>query len=146
MNAQRSQGNFLRFLAIVQMLTIAVVFVPVEWIAAWHVWLGVGTMPDDPVLRYVIRGASLAQGAIGVLLWVIANDVVRFRPLVVTTAWIYLLGAPSYYFIDSVAGMPRFWCIFDCAFCFFAGGALLTLCSLSNVPSKTTQQIESDAV
>jgi hypothetical protein len=89
-------------------------------------------MPDDPVLRYVIRGASLAQGAIGVLLWVIATDVVRFRPLVVTTAWIYLLGAPAYYFIDSVAGMPRFWCIFDCVFCFLAGGVLLILCLMSS--------------
>jgi hypothetical protein len=132
MNAQRLQANYLRSLAIVQMLTFAVVLMPVEWIASWHAWLGVGVMPDDPVLRYVIRGAALAQAAIGVLLWVIATDVVRYRPLVITISAIYLIGAPAYYCIDATAGMPRFWGVFDCAFCFLAGGALLTLCLLSS--------------
>jgi hypothetical protein len=145
MNAERAQGNFLRLLAIIQMLTFAVVLMPLEWIASWHAWLGVGVMPDDPVLRYVIRGAALAQAAIGVLLWVIATDVVRFRPLVVATATIYLIGAPAYYWIDATAGMPHFWCIFDCAFCFFTGGVLMTLCLLSarNKSPQTTKPLAS---
>ena len=130
---------FLRIIAIVQMLTFAVVLMPVAWIAAWHAWLGVGVMPDDPVLRYVIRGAAFAQGGVGVLVWVIATDVVRYRPLVITTAAISLFAAPAYYFIDATAGMPRFWCIFDFAFCFLAGGAL-TLCLLSPYESSRTTQ------
>jgi hypothetical protein len=130
------------------MLTFAVVFMPLSWIASWHSWLGIGVMPDDPLLRYVIRGAAFAQGGVGVLVWVIATDVVRYRPLVITTAAISLFAAPAYYFIDATAGMPRFWCVFDFAFCFLAGGVLLTLCLLSspNVPSKATQPVESDAV
>jgi hypothetical protein len=145
MKPGRSTERFLRLLAILQMLTLAVVLMPVGWIAAWHAWLGLGVMPDDPVLRYVIRGAALAQGAIGVLLWVIATDVVRFRPLVVTTAAIYLFGAPAYYLLDATAGMPRFWCIFDGAFCLLAGGVLLTLCLLSspNESAQTRQPVAS---
>ncbi len=114
----------LRIIAIVQMLTFAVVLMPEAWLAAWHAWLGMGVMPDNAVLRYVIRGAAFAQGGVGVLVWVIATDVVRYRPLVITTAALCLFAAPAYYFIDATAGMPRFWCLFDFAYCLLAGGAL----------------------
>ncbi|MEY4485181.1 MAG: hypothetical protein RL693_2633 [Verrucomicrobiota bacterium] len=128
----RSTSNTLRFVAIVQMLTFAVVFMPLSWIEVWHHWLGMGVMPDDPVLRYVIRGASYVQGAVGVLIWVMATDVIRYRPLIVTVAVINLASAPVFYLIDAIAGMPRFWCIFDFAYCFLAGGVLLALCLLSS--------------
>ena len=128
MTLVRPTTCFLRFVAIVQMFTFAVVFMPVEWIAGWHAWLGAGIMPDDAVLRYVIRGAAYVQGGIGVLLWVMATDVERFRPLVIAAAAIYLAGAPAYYWIDAIAGMPRFWCLCDSASCLVVGGVLLALC------------------
>ena len=137
MTPVRLTAIFLRIIAIVQMLTFAVVLMPVAWIASWHAWLGLGVMPDDPVLRYVIRGAAFAQGGVGVLVWVIATDVVRYRPLVITTAAISLFAAPAYYFIDATAGMPRFWCIFDFAYCFLAGAVLLALCLLSSPNGST---------
>jgi hypothetical protein len=133
----RSTARFLKFLSLLQILTGAIVVMPVEWIAAWHVWLGVGPMPDDAVLRYVIRGAAYSQGAIGVLLWIMATDVVRYRPLVMATAAIYLVGAPAFYLLDTIAGMPRFWCLFDSASCFLAGAIILALCLWSS-PDKNT--------
>ena len=132
MTGPRLTANFLRLVAIVQILTIAVIFMPATWIASWHAWVGLGVMSDTPVFRYVLRGASYVQGAIGVLLWVMATDTVRYRPLVVTTAAIYLIGGPAYYLIDSIAGIPRSWCIFDSVFCFLVGGVLLALCLLSS--------------
>jgi hypothetical protein len=135
MTSARATANFLRLLAILQILTGAIVFMPVAWIAAWHAWLGLGPLPDDAVLRYVIRGAAYAQGAIGVLLWIMATDVVRYRPLVIATAAIYLVGAPAFYSIDTIAGMPRFWCIFDSVSCLLSGAILLVLC-LGSAPKK----------
>jgi hypothetical protein len=128
MTRPHAATQFLRLVAVVQILTFAVIFMPPAWIASWHSWVGLGVMTDTPVFRYVLRGASYVQGAIGVLLWVMAMDVVRYRPLVLTTAIIYLVGCPAYYLIDSVAGIPRTWCIFDSAFCFVIGGILLALC------------------
>ena len=132
MTSVRATTNFLRFIAVLQILTGAVVFMPVMWIAHWHSWLGLGPLPDDAVLHYVIRGGAYAQGAIGVLLWVMATDIVRYRPLVIATALIYLVGAPAFYFIDSLAGMPRFWCIFDSVSCLLLGAILLALCLSSS--------------
>src|ERR1043166_1511364 len=129
MTPVRLTAIFLRIVGVVQMHTFAVVRMPVAWIAEWHAWLGLGRMPDGAVLRYVIRGAAFVQGALGVLVWVIATDVVRYRPLVIALAVICLCAAPAYYFLDAAAGMPRFWCLFDFAYCLVAGGVLaLCLC------------------
>jgi len=136
----RSTANFLRFVAIVQMLTLGIVFVPEGWLAEWHAWLGLGPMPDAAFLRYVVRGASYCQAAIGLLLWVMATDVVRYRPLVITTGAIYLVGGPAFYFIDAVAGLPRWWCLMDGVSCLLIGGVLLALCLWpSPNASQTTQ-------
>jgi hypothetical protein len=124
----RSTANFMRFVAVSQMVAFVVVFVPESWIASAHSWLGLGQMPDAVILRYIIRGAAFSQGAFGVLIWVIASDVVRFRPLVITTAALYLVAASLFYFIDAIAGLPRWWCIWDCACCLVVGAVLLALC------------------
>jgi hypothetical protein len=85
-------------------------------------------MPDAAVFRYVIRFAAYLQTAFGVLIWVIATDVLPYRPLVITILAIYLVGAPALYLIDAFAGMPRWWCIMDFSCCFLAGGVPLTFC------------------
>jgi hypothetical protein len=135
----RWTSRFLRCLAILQVLTGAIAFVPIGWIAAWHGWLGLGQLPDDAVLRYVIRGGAFVQGVIGVLLWVIATDVERYRPLVITTAAIYLVSSPAFYLIDSIAGMPRFWCVFDAVSCFAVGAVLLGLSLSTRLPNTASE-------
>lgn len=117
----------LRLLAILQILTAGIAIMPIAWIAAWHVWLGLGALPDDAVLRYVVRGGAFVQGAIGILIWIMATDVVRYRPLVIAVGGIYLVSGPAFYFIDSTAGMPLAWCVLDGASCFVTGSVLLIL-------------------
>ena len=117
----------LRLLAILQILTAGIALMPMTWIAAWHAWVGLGHLPDHAFLRYVVRGGAFVQGAIGVLIWVIATDVVRYRPLVLTVGGIYLVSGPAFYFIDSTAGMPPFWGMMDGAACFLTGSILLAL-------------------
>ncbi|MEA3210684.1 MAG: hypothetical protein QOE70_3741 [Chthoniobacter sp.] len=140
MTLQRITAGFLRCVAILQVLTAAVVFMPVAWIAAWHAWIGLGLMPDDPFLRYVIRGAGYTQAAVGVLLWIMAGDVVRYRPLVIATAAIYLAAGPAFYLIETIAGMPRFWCLIDSVSCFSVGVVLMALCRLSSERKKAKGQ------
>jgi len=127
----RSTAYFLRFIAIVQLLTFGLCFLPKSSFADLYAWTGLGHMPHLPFLDYVIRGASYCQGAIGLLLWVIATDVIRYRPLVVITGVIYLVGAPVFYLIHASAGMPHWWAVMDTVSCFFVGAVLLTLCFLS---------------
>ena len=118
---------FLRFLAIVQMLTGGLTLIPNTWLANWHAWLGLGHLPNDAVLRYGVRGGAFVQGAIGILIWIMATDIVRYRPLVLAVGWIYLASGPAFYLIDSIAGMPFFWCAADAVSCFAVGSIVLAL-------------------
>src|SRR4051812_16413467 len=128
MKSPQATATFLRFLASLQMLTAGVTIMPLEWIAAWHAWVGLGVMSHDPMLRYVVRGGGFVQGGIGVLLWIMAGDVTRYRPLILATAGIYLIAGPAFYLIESIAHMPRFWCVLDSASCLAVGAILLALC------------------
>jgi len=128
MRYARSTANLVRFIAVLQLLTAGFCFVPERVLEFLYAWVGFGHMPDLPFLRYVIRGASYCQGAIGIFLWVIATDVVRYRPLVVATGAIYLAAAPVFWTIHVMAGMPRWWAIMDTTSCFLMGSALLVLC------------------
>ena len=120
-------ATFLRFLAILQMLTGGLTFIPNAWLADWHAWLGLGHLPDDALLRYVVRGGAFVQGAIGILIWIMATDVVRYRPLVMAVGWIYLVSGPAFFLIDFIAGMPLFWCAMDGVSCFAVGSIILAL-------------------
>ena len=124
----RSTSKVLRFLAICELLIFSITFMPESWIAAFHASLGLGHLPDSVFLRYITRGATLCQGVIGAALWIIASDVVRYRPLVIVTAIALIIAAPSFYVIDTASGMPLAARIWDCAACFLAGATLLGLC------------------
>jgi hypothetical protein len=141
MKSIRVTANFLRVIALLQLLTAGLCFVPESTLGSLYSWAGLGQMPHLPFLRYVVRGAAYCQGAVGLLLWVIATDVIRFRPLVITTAAIYLVAAPAFYVIHATAGMPRWWAIMDTASCFVVGAVLLALCRLSSSDASPTRTV-----
>jgi hypothetical protein len=134
--------NFLRFIAICQMLAFIAVFVPVEaWLAPWYAWLRLGPAPEvSAILRYVIGGAAFFQGAIGIWLWVILSDVPRYRALLIASAVIYLLAAPVLYVVESTAALPLWWRIYDFVWCFGVGSALVALCRRSS-PDETRHNV-----
>ena len=92
-----------------------------------HAWLGMGEMPDGPVLMFMIRQASYTYGMHGVSLWVLASDVIRFRKLVILNGIAYLLAGPIFFWIDYSAGMPWFWTLIDSLGCLSFGAAILGL-------------------
>jgi len=124
---------FLRFIAICQLLAFIAVFVPIRvWLARWYGWLNLGHVPEvSAILKYVLGATAFFQGAIGVWLWVMLSNVSRYRPILTVTGVIYLLAVPVFYFIDSVAGLPLWWRLYDCVWCFAVGAALIQLCRLA---------------
>ena len=113
------------------MLAFVAVVMPRAWMEASHAWLGLGEMPEGPLLMFMIRQASYVYGMHGVSLWVLASDVVRFRKLILLNAISFLLATPIFYMIDITSGMPLFWTVSDTLGCAFFGAALLWLDRLS---------------
>jgi hypothetical protein len=127
MNSQRIQAWLLRLSGAVEMLAFFAVVMPRSWMEIAHAWVGLGQMPDGPIIMFMIRQASYTYGVHGLSLWVIASNVERFRTLVIFNGFAYLLAAPVFFLIDYSSGMPFWWTLGDLLGCGCLGVALLFL-------------------
>ena len=127
MNRERLLVWLLRLAGAVEILAFIAVVMPRSWMEISHAWIGLGEMPDGPLLMFMIRQASYTYGVHGLSLWLIATDVDRFRPFVVFNAIAFLVAAPVFFLIDFTSGMP-WWCaVSDPASCGLFGVMLLFL-------------------
>jgi len=127
MTAEKLQSWVLRLAGAVEILAFFAVVMPRSWMEASHTWLGMGEMPDGPLVMFMIRQASYAYGMHGVSLWLLATDVKRYRLLVLFNAVAFLIAAVVFAAIDHFAGMPLWWTIGDVVGCGSVGVALLLL-------------------
>jgi hypothetical protein len=127
MTTEKLQAWVLRLAGIVEILAFFAVVMPRSWMETSHSWLGMGEMPDGPLVMFMIRQASYAYGMHGVSLWLLATDVRRYRLLVVFNGVAFLLAMVVFAIIDYFVGMPIWWTISDVVGCGFVGLALLLL-------------------
>lgn len=99
----------LRFFGCTSLLAIYAVVQPFPWMAATHEALGLGELPDAPIVSYLARSLSLFYALVGATLLVLSTDVERYRPvLVVVTRGLVLVGV-ALFFVDLNAGLPPYW-------------------------------------
>ena len=127
MNRERLLVWLLRLAGATELLAFIAVVMPRSWMEISHAWLGLGQMPDGPLLMFMIRQASYTYGVHGLSLWLIASDVKRFRLFVVFNGIAFLLAAPVFLLIDLSSGMPLWWAVSDPGSCGLFGAALLSL-------------------
>jgi hypothetical protein len=123
-----SIAALLRIVAIFLTLDGVVFFLPEAWINSFLVEFGLERIPRAVLMRYALQMCGYLQIALGALVWVIARDVVRYRPLVITTIAIFLVGAPAFYLLDAAAGFPAWVSLMDCVTCLGCGGIPLVFC------------------
>jgi hypothetical protein len=111
--ADKALAIFLRCLGVGSLFALVAVFMPFSWMLATHRWLGLGEMPDGPVIEYLARSVSAFYALFGALFLVVASDLERYRPVVrflgmaLTLVGLVLLG------VDIEAGMPWWWSAFE---------------------------------
>ena len=89
------------------------VFLPVDWMASTHRWIGLGEFPRTPIVDYLARSVAAFYGFHGVMLFVISTDVVRYRPLVWYVAVMNVVFGFMLLAIDIHAGLPAYWITFE---------------------------------
>ena len=137
MTTEKLQAWVLRLAGAVEILAFFAVVMPRSWMEASHSWLGMGEMPDGPLIMFMIRQASYAYGMHGVSLWLLATDVKRYQPLIIFNAISFLIAGFLFAFIDYTTGMPLWWTISDALGCGFVGVALLLLDSRLKLSAKS---------
>jgi hypothetical protein len=118
----------LRIVAAFMILDGGAFCLPERWINSFLTWCVLEPMPQAVLLSYLLQAAGYFQVAIGTFIWVIATDVVRYRPLVITTIAVFLVGAPAFYLIGARVGLPRWWCLMDFISAFLCGAFPLAFC------------------
>jgi hypothetical protein len=124
---QQLQAWVLRLVGLTEILAFGAVVMPRAWMGDRYSRLGLGELPDSPLVNSLIRQVSLTYGLHGIALWLIAWDVMRYRPLVIFSGVGYLLAGPVLIMIDFTSGMPWWWVIGDGGGCLLIGVLILCL-------------------
>ncbi len=99
----------LRAVGSVSLLAFPFVFVPQAWMEAIHGSLGMGELPNAPVVDYLARSTSFLYAWLGGTLWLISMDLPRYRPILRYFGLAMGLLGPVLFVIDWQSGMPMFW-------------------------------------
>jgi hypothetical protein len=129
----------------VELLAFGAAFMPRAWMEANYARLGVGDIPSGPVFDSVMRQVSITYGLHGIGLWVIASDVVRYRPLVILTCLGYLAAGPVFVAVDVMNEMPRSWILGNGGSCALIGLLLGLLLAAEKLTATRTSAPRSDA-
>lgn len=91
------------------LLAFLAIFLPPDWMAATHRWLGMGEFPRMPVVDYLARSIAALYGFHGVLVLIASTDVVRYAPIVRYIGFMDVFFGLTMIAIDLYAGMPAMW-------------------------------------
>lgn len=110
---QRLLIFLLRFSGCVLLLAFPCVFLPSQWMASTHAWLGLGEFPDTVLVDYLSRSLAALYGFHGCLLLLVSRDVRRFQPILIYIAMMNFFFGCLVIGIDLHAGLPWFWTLME---------------------------------
>jgi hypothetical protein len=86
---------------------------PNGWMQAIHSRIGLGEMPQAPIVEYLARSTSAFYGYHGVLALVASTNVRRLRTIVRFIGWMSLTFGAILLGIDWSAGLPAAWTLLE---------------------------------
>lgn len=107
--AERFLVLLLRLEAAVLLCALPAVVMPTAWMAGIHQGLGMGTLPQGPLVEYLTRSLSLLYAAWAPVLFVLAGDLQRYLPLVKIVNAVRLVFGVALLLLDVRVGMPLVW-------------------------------------
>jgi hypothetical protein len=69
----------LRLIGTTAFFAVVAVVMPYSWMNSVHQWLGMGTLPPEPIVGYLARSTSAFYALLGGLLWIVSFDLYRHR-------------------------------------------------------------------
>jgi hypothetical protein len=94
---------------ILTILALPAVILPTAWMDAFHRNLGLGPLPEGPIVQYLARSISALYAAFGSLTLILATDLARYAPLVTWWGIMALLFGAILLGVDLTAPMPAHW-------------------------------------
>lgn len=117
----------MRISAVVLLTALVPTVMPFAWMKEIHRWLGMGELPEGPIVGYLTRSLSAMYAMHGALVLFVSTDVRRFLPVVKCLAALGIVFGSGMLAIDVVVGMPLPWTVCEGPFVIVLGGVLLWL-------------------
>jgi hypothetical protein len=117
----------LRMIAVASALAVVPVFMPHHWMDRCHRLLGLGDLPEMPVLVYLTRSLSALYVVLAGLLWITSQDLRRYDRLVAYLGSAFLLFGLVTLWIDLRASLPWYWTAVEAPALVLFGLAILAL-------------------
>jgi len=117
----------LRLIGSTSLFALIFVTVPHSLMDSIHSWLGLGQLPDKPVIGYLARSTSAFYALLGGLFWVVSFDLERHRLVLIYLGVAVTLFGAVLLVVDWYEGMPLFWKIWEGPFVIAFGLAMLFL-------------------
>ena len=118
---------FLRIIGTAALLALVAVVMPYSWMNAVHEWLGMGTLPSEPIVGYLARSTSAFYALLGGLFWVASFDLHRHRMVLCYLGIVIVIFGTVLFVVDLLEGMPLWWTIGEGPFNIVFGVVILAL-------------------
>jgi len=117
----------LRASALLLLVAVVPAVMPFEWMKVTHRWLGLGELPEGPIIGYLTRSLSALYAVHGALVYYVSLDVRRHLPVIRCLAVLSIVFGASMIVLDRAVGMPVWWIVCEGPFIIALGAAILWL-------------------
>lgn len=109
------------------LLALLAVFMPTASMDVFHRNLGLGPLPQGPIVEYLTRSVSALYAAFGSLTLLIAWDLRRFGPVITWWGVMALVFGGILFWVDTIAPMPEHWKWGEAPYLLLTGAVVLVL-------------------
>ena len=117
----------MRIAAVLLMTAAFPAVMPFSWMDAVHRSVGLGELPETPIVAYMARSLSAMYAMHGALVFFVSLDVRRFLPIVYCLAVLGILFGFGMIVIDILIGFPMAWVMGEGPVIIALGAVLLWL-------------------
>ena len=102
---------FLRFVGSVSLCAVFAVVMPYSWMNAIHQGLGLGELPDAPIVGYLARSTSALYAILGGLMWTLSFNVRQYEAVLSYLGAVIIVFGLTLLAVDMLEGLPFQWTI-----------------------------------
>ena len=117
----------LRLIGTSSLTALIFVAAPYAWMNSIHAALGMGTLPDAPVVGYLTRSLSAFYALMGGMFWVLSFDLPRYRTLLGYIGAAVAVFGVVLFVVDFAEGLPALWRFWEGPFVVAMGLAIFFL-------------------
>ena len=117
----------LRIAGLISLSALAACVMPFVWMMDIHHFLGMGELPEGPIIGYLTRSLSAMYALHGAIVLFVSGDVRRYLPVVKCLAVLAIAFGAGMLWLDVTVGMPPAWTACEGPFFVVLGGVMLWL-------------------